>query len=363
VCDENMTENIGYDGLSLCKIEIYAKKQLSKNAYEYFAGGSCNEISLKANRAAYDDIFLIPRILKDVFHRDLSTVILNDAVAMPVIIAPMSYQGLAHQDGEIATAKAAKLFKVIMTLSTLSNNDLESVSEVNPELLWFQLYILNDRMLTLDLIKRAEASNCKALVVTVDSQFLGIRNMSRPFKLPAALKNANFTEDDAFLKLYRNNDLFDKTITWKDIEWLKANTTLPIIIKGILSTEDAKIAVENEIDGLVVSNHGGRQLDTSVPPIFVLPRVAEIVSNKLLLLIDGGIRRGTDILKAIAMGADAVLIGRPILWGLSAYGTDGVIDVLNIFKEEFDNAMALSGFSSIQQLKNKGSDIIYGNNL
>jgi 4-hydroxymandelate oxidase len=350
--------------LNLYELEMLAKKKLTQNAYDYYARGACDEVSLKANRLAFDNISLIPRVLTNVKHRDLSIKVFNEKISMPIVIAPMSYHGLANSRGEIATAKAANLTKVIMTLSMLSNNDLESVSLANPELLWFQLYILNDRSLTLDLIKRAEDSNYKALIVTVDSQFLAIRYIkkNKSFKLPASLKLANFVEDDVFKKQFKNNKLFDKKITWEDIQWLKSKTKLPIILKGILNPEDARIAIENEIDGIVISNHGGRQLDTSVPPICILPTIAKIVSNKSLLLIDSGIRRGTDILKALALGADAVLLGRPILWGLSAKGLDGVVDVLNIFRNEFDMAMAQCGFSSIKQLKEKGHEIIYANN-
>lgn len=354
--------------VNLNHFEVKAKSVLSEMIYDYYASGACDEISIKNNRDAYDSIHLIPRILNDVSSRNLSTSILGQSISLPILIAPTSFHGMATTDAEVATARAAKATDTIMIVSTMSNTALEEVAAECTNKLWFQLYILNDRSATFDLVQRAEHAGYLALVLTVDSQVLGIRDkdLKNKFELPPHLEVKNLTTNEQFkqnissLKINSTSQgLFDKTLSWKDIEWLRSITKLPIILKGILHKNDAHIALSNEINGIIVSNHGGRQLDTVIPPITALPKIAETISGKIPILIDSGIRRGTDIIKAIALGADAVLIGRPIIWGLAIDGTNGAIAVLNILKNEFDTAMALCGFSSIAELKEHGKEILY----
>lgn len=354
--------------VDLNHFEIKAKSVLPTMVYDYYASGACDEISIKKNRQAYEDINLIPRILNDISTRNLSTTILNQSISLPILIAPMSFHGMATADAEIATARAAKSVDTIMIASTMANTTLEDIAVENARRMWFQLYILNDRSATLDLVQRAEHAGYQALVLTVDSQVLGIRykDLYNKFELPPHLEVKNLTTSNQFqnklssLKIdSKSQNLFDKKLTWKDIEWLQSITKLPIILKGVLHKSDAKIALSNNINGIIVSNHGGRQLDTVIPTITALPEIAAVIEGKIPILIDGGIRRGTDVIKAIALGADAVLIGRPILWGLATDGTNGAIAILNILKNEFDTAMALCGFSSIEKLKESGREILH----
>jgi len=346
---------------NLKNFEFIAKEKLPEDIFEYYSGGACDGISLQQNRECFDNLKLLPRILIDVSAINTRTELFGTPQSMPVLIAPMSFQQMAHPDGEIATVKASNQAGITMIASLMSNQSLEDISSHSRNNLWFQLYVLNDMDFTIDLLQRAEAANYKAIVLTVDSQTLGIRNYSnqKNFKLPDKYKIPNLNDYKQFTHHFNNINLFDKQLTWKDVEWIKMNTKLPVILKGILNPADAKIAIENKIDGIIISNHGGRQLDTTVSPILILPEIADLVAGSLPLFIDGAISRGTDILKAIALGADAVLVGRPILWGLATNGSAGVVETLEILKKELEVAMALSGFNSIKDLKAAGHTIIY----
>ncbi|MFN7097729.1 MAG: alpha-hydroxy acid oxidase, partial [Gammaproteobacteria bacterium] len=251
-----------------------------------------------------------------------------------------------------------------MIASMMANRTLEEIAAAAQHPLWFQLFVLNSREATLALIRRAEHAKCKALVITVDGQYLGKReaDLRNNFELPSHLQPANLldqTKQDKIIISARRQDLFLKSLSWDDIAWIRKQTNLPILLKGILHQDDARMAIEHDCNGIIISNHGGRQLDTAVPPICVLPDIVDIIANKIPILLDGGIRRGTDILKAIALGADAVLIGRPILWGLAVNGAEGASHVLKILRDELSNAMALCGFTSIMELKAHGRSIIY----
>ncbi|MEO8446846.1 MAG: alpha-hydroxy acid oxidase [bacterium] len=340
--------------------EILAKEKLTKNAYDYYSSGAHDEITLKENCEAFKRIFLKYRVLVDVSNIDLTTKVLGHDISMPVMIAPTAFHKMADEEGEVAVARAAGKAGTIMILSTLSNSDIEEVVAASVGPVWFQLYVYKDREVTRDLIIRAENAGCKAIVLTVDAPFLGTRerDVRNRFYLPEGLSVKNLLPvqkhnvpkiDNSGLSAYVH-EFLDPSLSWKDISWLKSITKLPLIIKGIACAEDAQLCVENGAAGIVVSNHGGRQLDTCRATIDVLPEVSKLVDEKIEIYLDGGIRRGTDVIKALALGAKAVLIGRPVIWGLSAEGEKGVTAVLEIFRKETELAMALCGCDSIKKI-------------
>lgn len=348
--------------INLFEYESLAKQHLSSMALDYYRSGALDEITLQENRAAFGRYQLFPRMLVDVSHRDFSVSFLGQSFPLPFFIAPMAFQCLAHPQGEIATAKAAADLGAVMVLSTLSTKSIEAVARVRqntPQ--WFQLYIHRDRGLTKALVERAEASGYSALCLTVDAPILGKRECDRrnQFTLPSGMELANLvtmadleipqSEGESGLLTYFAQQI-DPSITWQDIEWLQSLTKLPILVKGILRGDDAVRAVEHGAKGIIVSNHGGRQLDSAVASLDALPEIVAAVADKVVVLMDGGIRRGTDILKALVLGARAVLVGRPILWGLAVAGEAGVGHVLSLLQEELDMAMALSGCHTLRDI-------------
>lgn len=349
--------------ITISDFEFLAKKKLSQMAYDYYSSGANDEITLRENCEAYKRIFLKYRVLVDVSKRDLSTVVLGQKISMPVMIAPTAFHKMAHPEGEVAVTKAAGSAGTIMIVSTLSNSDIEDIvkaSDENNGTVWFQLYVYTDREATRDLIKRVDAAGCKAIVLTVDAPFLGTRerDVRNKFSLPNGLSVRNlipFSKENLPVKNTSGitgyfADYLDPSLSWRDIEWIRSVTSLPLIIKGIACREDALLAVEYGADGIVVSNHGGRQLDTCRATIDVLPEVSDAVHDKIEILIDGGIRRGTDVIKAVALGAKAVLIGRPVIWGLAADGQNGVSIILEIFRKEIDLALALCGCDTVKKI-------------
>ncbi len=345
--------------INLFEYESLAPESLSKMALDYYSSGALDEVTLRDNRAAFDRVKLRPRMLADVSQRDLSTKILGELVEMPILIAPMAFQCLAHPEGELATAKAAQELGAGMVLSTLSTKSLEAVANIRknaPQ--WFQLYVHRDRALTCALVERAEAAGFAALCLTVDAPLLGRRerDIRNQFSLPPEMEVANLAgmaipeiAGDSGLVAYVAQQL-DASLTWRDLEWLRSLTSLPIAVKGILRGDDARKAVEHGASAIVVSNHGGRQLDGAIAALDALPEIAAAVGESADILVDGGIRRGTDILKALALGADAVLIGRPILWGLAVGGEAGARHILELLRDELDLAMALSGCAKIKDI-------------
>jgi 4-hydroxymandelate oxidase len=300
-------------------------------------------------------------MLVDVSQRQMDTTALGEPVSMPIFIAPMAFQGLAHPEGEVATTKAASAAKTLMTLSTLSTFSIEEVMAVATGPVWFQLYVLKDRAVSAALVKRAEAAGCKAIVLTVDAPLLGRRerDLRNRFKMPDALmaktllngglqESSDYTPGSGIAPGIVS--LFDTALTWKDIDWLTEITTLPVLVKGILRSDDALLAVKHGASGVIVSNHGARQLDTTPATISVLPEIVDAVGSEVEVYVDSGIRRGTDVLKAIACGARAVFIGRPVLWGLASRAEAGVMYVLEMLRQEFDLAMALSGCPTLSSI-------------
>ena len=337
--------------------EAVARERLERSAYDYYAGGAGDELTLAANRAAFDRVPLRPRVLVDVSAIDVRTTVLGQAVDLPVLLAPTAFNRLAHPDGEQAAARAAREAGTIMIGSTLSTCTLEEVAEAGDGPQWFQLYVYKDRGMTRELVARAETAGYRALVLTVDTPLLGrrYRDLRNGFALPQGLSMRNFEaamSNPARWGTHSSfgayvHDLFDATLTWDAVAWLRKQTHLPLLLKGILTADDARIAVEHGVDGVIVSNHGGRQLDGAPPSIEALPEVVDAIHGRTAVLMDGGVRRGTDVLKALALGAQAVCIGRPYLWALAAAGEAGVRDVLRLLKEELALAMALSGRPAI----------------
>lgn len=347
--------------LNIAEYHEAAHEELPQMVYDYYAGGAHDEITLSENRAAYDRLTLRYHVMRDIGERSMETTVLGEEVSMPILVAPTAFHRMATGDGELATARAAGEAGTVMSLSTLSTSAVEDVTAVAETPTWFQLYVYTDREATRSLVERAEAAGCHALVLTADAQVWGRRERDErnSFQLPGDLKMKNLPsaggKDDfpevegSGLAAYVNN-LFDKSLSWDDLDWLCALTDLPVLIKGIVRGDDARRAIDNGVAGVVVSNHGGRQLDTAPATIDVLPEVVRAVDGQGEVLVDGGIRRGTDVLKALAMGATAVQVGRPILWGLAAAGAEGAAAVLEILREELDLAMALCGVLSVQDI-------------
>lgn len=347
--------------INLEELEARAGQILPAASFDYYRGGAGDESTLRENREAYRRIKLRPRMLRDVSKIKKNLTIFDRELSTPIMVAPMAFQMLAHKDGELATARAAASRKTLMTVSTLSTCSLEEVREASDFDLWFQLYVYKDREITRDLVSRAEASGYKALVVTVDSPVLGKRekDIKNRFDLPANLTVKNLTlhnlekfpdtGDDSGLSTYIAS-IYDRSLTYKDLSWIASLTNLPVLVKGVLRADDALQALDSGARGIVVSNHGGRQLDTAVSTIEALPEVVEAVNGRAPIIVDGGIRRGTDVLKAIAFGASAVYVGRPVLWGLALDGKEGVEMVLDLINEEFENAMTLAGATSLEEV-------------
>lgn len=342
-------------------VETLARAKLEKPAYDYYSSGANDEITLRNNRAAFERLEVHYRVLVDVATRDLSTSVLGTSVSMPILVAPTAFHRMACAEGELATARAAGAADTIMILSSLSNTRVEEVVPASKRPVWFQLYVYEDREATKALVARAEAAGAKALVLTVDAPRLGTRerDVRNRFALPAGLRVENLVAEgyggvsappaDSGLAAYFAS-LIDASLSWKDIGWLRSITKLPILLKGVVRADDAKRAVEEGVDGIVVSNHGGRQLDTSPATIDVLPAIVEAVDGRAEILLDGGVRRGTDVLKAVALGAKAVLVGRPILWGLAYDGEAGATMVLEMLRSELDLAMTLAGAPTIEAI-------------
>jgi isopentenyl diphosphate isomerase/L-lactate dehydrogenase-like FMN-dependent dehydrogenase len=326
--------------INLFAYEELARTRLDAATWAYYAGGSNDEVTLQENRAAFARLRLCPRVLVDVDHCDLRTTVLGTPVAQPVLIAPTAFHTLAHPDGECATAVAAGRAGTVMIASSSATRSLEEIAQAAGGPLWFQLYLFS-RPGAEDLVQRAAAAGYRALVLTVDSPRWGQkeRALRSGFRTPVKANVA----DQAGAK-------DTVAVTWQDLDWLRSLSTLPLILKGILTAEDARLAVEHGVEGIVVSNHGGRQLDGVSAAIEVLPEVVEAVAGRCEVYMDGGIRRGTDVLKALALGARAVLLGRPVLWGLAVDGARGAYQVLEIVRTELELALALAGCPAVARV-------------
>jgi len=387
--------------ISIADLEHNAHTTLAINALDYYRSGANDMQTLKDNQDAYNRLRLRPRILRDVSKVDTKTTLLGHTVSSPICIAPTAMQRLANDAGEKATARAAAKAKKCMILSSWSTTSAEDTIAAGQEipvdqsstsglpLFWFQLYVYKDRAVTEQLIRRVEKAGYKALVITVDTPFLGRRlaDVRNVFKLPGHMTMANFENKDSKVTmatiLDQNEDSdegvdvnydkatgatkrvvrqesslaayvvsqIDPTLNWSDIAWVRSITKLPVVVKGVLTAEDAKLAADTGVEGILVSNHGGRQLDGVLATIDALPEVLDAVKGRgVEVYIDGGVRKGTDVLKALSLGAKAVFLGRPILWGLAHDGEEGVTLALNLLQQEFELAMALAGCCKIEDI-------------
>ena len=348
---------------SLADHEHLAQQVLDANAWAYFSGGAADEITLRANRSAWDDITLQPRVLRALAGGHTRIELLSRTLAHPILLAPIAFQKMAHPDGELASAVAAAALGAGMVLSTQSSTPLEDVAtamlgDAGRGPLWFQLYLQHDRGFTQQLVQRAEAAGYEALVLTVDAPTSGTRDRERRagFRLPPGISAVNLAELAPPPPVHLRpgqSALFDGLLqhapTWDDVAWLQSITRLPVLLKGVLHQGDARQAAALGVAGLIVSNHGGRTLDTAPATAHALARIADAVHGALPLLVDGGIRRGTDVLKAIALGASAVLLGRPAIYGLAHAGAAGVAHVLRLLRDELEIAMALTGCATLAQ--------------
>ena len=343
--------------------ERAAARILPADVMDFIAGGSEAEVTLAANRAALDAVFLTPRVLTGIEETDPGTTLAGSRSALPVAIAPMSYQRVVHPEGEIGMARAAKEAGIPLTLSMMSSCPVEEVAAVGATL-WQQIYWLRDRGLVTEMVRRAAEAGCEALVLTVDLPRIGrrLRDMRNGFTLPPGVTAANLSGPEEAL-LHRRaagssgvavhtNQIFDPSLSWADVAWLRESTRLPLVIKGILDPADARRAVEHGASAIVVSNHGGRQLDGAVPSAAALPAVCETVMGRCEVLLDSGIRGGIDVLRALALGANGVLLGRPALWGLARGGPDGAAQVLSLLAEELKEAMHLAGCPDVASARN-----------
>ena len=342
--------------------EQLARRKLSQGVYDYIAGGAEDEVTLRRNRDAFELLQLQPRTLVDVSRVDLSTTVLGQRIELPILLAPVALQRLAHSEGELASARAAASAGTIMALSTMASATIEEVAAASAGPKWFQLYVHPDRKVSKRLVQRAEAAGYRAICVTVDVPFLGRRerDLRNRLEFPPEVTHVNYIGEVEFpppstqstgSALADSADLLiDPSLNWSDIDWLGSLTSLPLLVKGVMTAEDARLAAEHGVAGIVVSNHGGRQLDGAAATIEALPEIVEAVQGRCEVLLDSGVRRGTDVLKALALGANAVLIGRAFMWGLAASGEKGVTQVLSMLRNELELAMALCGCRSVAEV-------------
>ena len=350
------------DILNLDSLEALARERLDPMLYDYMAGGAGDEWTLAENRVAWSRFQLLPRMLRGVSDRSLATTVLGQDVSMPVLVPPMGFQGLCHADAERATARATAAEGTIFCASTVSNESLESIAEASGGPRWFQLYVYRDKEITRGLVDRAVAAGYSALCLTVDTPLAGARERDRrnSLRMPSHLTLGNFAAEHTAEHHHGHGAgsalaqyiaaRWDAGLTWDDVSWLRSVSPVPVVVKGVLAPEDAVLAVDHGAAAVIVSNHGGRQLDSAPAGATMLRPVADAVAGRAEVLVDGGIRRGTDVLKALALGARAVLVGRPVLWGLTLDGADGVRAVLQHLRLEIDLAMALAGCRTVADI-------------
>ena len=351
-------QHIPPDLVSAADYQRYARQHMSANAQAYVDSAAADELSHAANLAAFSRYLLDTQVLADVSGGHCRSQLFGLELSHPILLAPVAYQKLVHPDGERAAAYAATAMGSSMVVSTLASTTLEDIAAAAQSPLWFQLYWQHDRAFVAQLVRRAEQAGYRALVLTVDAPLAGVRNAEQRagFALPDEVSAANLAGMASWQpRLAAGQSMvFDGLMavapTWQDIAWLRQHTTLPILLKGVLSPRDAKLALDHGIDGIIVSNHGGRVLDGVPASLDALPRIAAVTQGNVPLLLDGGVRRGTDMLKALALGANAVLIGRPFIHALSVAGALGVAHLLRTLQEELEVAMALTGCKTLADI-------------
>ncbi|XP_022715521.1 peroxisomal (S)-2-hydroxy-acid oxidase-like isoform X1 [Durio zibethinus] len=374
---------------NVSEYEAIAKEKLPKMVYDYYASGAEDQWTLKENQNAFSRILFRPRILIDVSKIDMTTTVLGFKISMPIMIAPTAMQKMAHPEGEYATARAASDAGTIMTLSSWATSSVEEVASTGPGIRFFQLYVYKDRNVVAQLVRRAERAGFKAIALTVDTPRLGRReaDIKNRFTLPPFLTLKNFVgldlgrmdkvSDICLINLSSNHPFtlpvcspngeivlqtndsglasyvagqIDRTLSWKDVKWLQTITSLPILVKGVITAEDARLAIQAGAAGIIVSNHGARQLDYVPATIMALEEVVKAAQGKVPVFLDGGVRRGTDVFKALALGASGIFIGRPVVFSLAAEGEAGVRKVLQMLRDELELTMALSGCRSLKEI-------------
>lgn len=326
--------------VSLDDYEAAAHTRLEPRVWEFIASGAADERTLRWNREAFERQALAPRSFEDMSHLDTAVSLLGHRLTTPIMLAPSAAHRLVHPEGELATARAARATAVGMVLSSFTTTPVEAVAQAGPSPLWFQLY-LQDRSFTEETVRRVAAAGCSALCLTVDTATTGIRNRQA---------RAGFVFPEGLPHLQGGRARSAYPVTWKDLEWLRGITTVPIIPKGVMNADDAARAIDAGVAAIYVSNHGARNLDTAPATLDVLPRIVDRVAGRVPVLVDGGIRRGTDVLKALAYGARAVLIGRPVLFGLAVDGANGLANVITILRHELEVAMGLTGRASVASI-------------
>jgi 4-hydroxymandelate oxidase len=340
------------------RFEPLARRRLSQMAYDYVRSGGADEISMRENRAGFERLKLSPSVLVDVSQIDTRVTVFGGELESPILLAPVAYHRLYHTEGEVGTARGASAAGAGFVISTFTTTAIDEIACNTQHPIWFQLYVQRDRAFTKDMVQRAVVSGCKAVCLTVDTPVLGNRYGQLSFGLPKELECVHLrglaqgaaTPEFKIQKGRVFDPLFDPSFNWKDLEWLRSVAGVPVLLKGVLSPEDGKRAVEYGADGVIVSNHGGRNLDNVPATIDALPLVVEAVAGRIPVMLDSGIRRGTDVLMALALGAKAVFIGRPYVYGLAVGGAKGVERVINILRDELERAMALTGRRSIAEI-------------
>jgi isopentenyl diphosphate isomerase/L-lactate dehydrogenase-like FMN-dependent dehydrogenase len=338
--------------------QALAKEALPRATYEYITAGSTDEVTLRENVAAFQRLRLLPPLLHGVAKVDTSTTVLKQQLAMPILLAPVAGQSLFHPQGALAAARAAAVARTIFGTSSSAGNSVEEIAAASQGPKWFQLYVPQDRAVARRLVERAEAAGYKAIIVTVDLGERKDADLRNRFVLPRDillkhLRDIGFDVKESMSHaelLAFNDQAWDLALSWKFFDWLRSITKLPLIIKGVLRTDDAKQAIAIGLDGIIVSNHGGRRLDGVPASIEQLPQVVQAVGNRAEVYLDSGVRRGTDVLKALALGAKAVLIGRPYAWALAANGQAGVERVLELLRDELMSAMLACGCETIAKV-------------
>ena len=353
------------------QLESQAYEKMRREAFDYIARGAGVEATMQENRHAFDKWKIRPRVLRDVSKRDMSVSLFHQTMKTPILLAPIGVQRIAHPQGEIASAKAAGTLEVPYIVSSAASYSMEEIANVmGDNTRWFQLYCSLENCVTESLVKRAEANGYSAIVITVDTPTIGIREADlRNNYSPLAEGNGcgNYLSDPAFCSLLekspeedleaalqKQSEIIDRpSLNWGELEKIRSYTSLPILLKGILHPDDAKIALDHDVDGIIVSNHGGRQLDHCISSLDALPDICEVVNGRIPVLLDSGIRSGVDIFKAIALGADAVLLGRPYIYGLAVDGEAGVERVIENFLHELDVSMMIASVSSISEINSQ----------
>jgi 4-hydroxymandelate oxidase len=342
----------------LMRFEPLARKRLTQMAYDYVRSGGGDEITMRENRLGFDRLRLAPNVMVDVAKLDTRVTLFGSELEHPILLAPIAYHRLYHKEGELATARGASAAGAVYVISTFTTTSIAEIARNTQRPIWFQLYTQRDRAFTKDMVQRAVAAGCNVVCITADTPVLGCRYGQLAFKLPSNMECVHMRGLQQIpspgCKTLRGS-IYDHAVTdpsfnWNDLDWLRSVAGVPVLVKGVLTAEDGRRAVEHGADGVIVSNHGGRNLDLVPATIDALPRVVAGVAGRIPVLLDSGIRRGTDVLMALALGAKAVFLGRPYIYGLALGGAQGVERAINILRNEFEQAMALTGRRTVSEI-------------